>query len=419
MTLCFCYNLMMRSILRQASWLVLAQASTRIIGFFYTIFLARNLGVLDFGIFSVGLAYFSIISSLADFGFNRFLIKEVAQEKGRTWELFWNLVMFRLTLICCFFAIFSLVLYIFDQDKLRVSIILLSFLAVLPQVIAVTFDGIFIALKKLQFSAIPAFISSLSTVLVGLILVSKGLAVFGAVTALILGQIILALSLIFLLYKTTGIKLAEVKLAVIKKAVLGSMPYGILSVLGLLYFRIDTIMLSYMKGNFETGIYSAGYKFLESLVFIPNALSFALFPRFVNLHINNPSKLKDVLFKSIKIIFLLGALIMFAYLLILPSIINFFLPSFKDSVTVIKILSITIPLMFVHVSASAVLLSTDKYLKQVIYLSIFPLILNILLNFLLIPKFGFLGASFVTVVSDLFSTIIIFYAIKKFILLKP
>ena len=77
----------MKEILKQSSWLFFAQILTRVIGFFYTIFLANSLGVLDFGLYSVGLAYFSIISSLADFGFNRFLIREIATEKSQQWEL--------------------------------------------------------------------------------------------------------------------------------------------------------------------------------------------------------------------------------------------------------------------------------------------------------------------------------------------
>ena len=43
---------------------------------------------------------------------------------------------------------------------------------------------------------------------------------------------------------------------------IGSLPYGLLGILGLLYFRIDTILLSYLRGNFETEI-AAGTYILE------------------------------------------------------------------------------------------------------------------------------------------------------------
>ncbi len=187
----------MKSILKQTSWLFLAQSLTRIIGFFYVIYLASKLGVLDFGLYTVALAYFSIISSIADFGFNRFLIREVARDRLQVSQLVWNIAVFRITLTSVLFAIFSVFLYVLDQDKMRVSLILLATLAILPQSIAFTFDAIFVAIQKLQFSAVSLFISSLTTATAGLILIGNGFGVVGAVNALIAGQVIYAVVLIF------------------------------------------------------------------------------------------------------------------------------------------------------------------------------------------------------------------------------
>lgn len=393
--------------------MVFAQALTRVIGFFYTIFLAKNLGVEEFGLFSLGLAYFSIISSIADFGFNRFLIREIAKGKAGSWEIIWNVLILRLTLVSLLFAGFSLFTYSFDQNKMRVSIILLSTLAVLPTIIAMTFDGIFIALQKLQFSAISAFISSIATVFFGIFLISRGFGALGAVNALILGQFIYALVLLYFVYKKHGVSLAQVTTAVLKKAVLGSLPYGLLAVLGLLYFRIDTVMLSYLRGDFETGIYAAGYKFLESLVFIPNALSFVLFPVFAKLHQENPVKIKSLIYKNIKIMFILGLFITIIYILLIPFIINYFLPKFTLVIQVVRILSLSIPFLFVYVPISTVLTSTEKYLKQVILFSLIPLTFNILTNLIFIPRYGFMAAAWITVASDILSTFILLIFIYR------
>lgn len=404
----------MREILKQTSWLFFAQAITRVIGFFYTIYLARTLGVGDFGLFSLGLAYFSIISSLADFGFNRFLIREIAIEKSKKWELLWNIFILRLLIISIFFALFAVFLYLFDQDKMRVSVILLASLAVLPQSIALTFDGIFIALQKLKFSAISMLIGSLSIAFFGFILVSRGFGVYGAINALILGQVVFALVLGLLLIKKEDLRLSEVKVPILKKALTGSAPYGILAILGLIYFRVDTIMLSYIKGNFDTGIYSAGYKFLEALVFIPSSLGVVLFPKFVSL-LKRPKETWELLFKSVKFMFGVGIVIAFAYYLILPQIIKIFLPNYEKAISVIKIISLSIPFMFVHVPAAQVLLASEKYLKGIILLSVIPLTFNILLNFIFIPQYGFIAASWVSVASDFLSAILLLFFIKKMI----
>lgn len=402
----------MRNILKQASWLIIAQIITRAIGFFYTIFLARNLGVADFGLLSVGLAYFSIISSFSDFGFNRYLIREVSQKEDSKWELVWNLMILRLTLICIFFGVFSVLLYLFDGNRLRVSVILLASLAVLPQTIAFTFDGLFIALRKLQFSAIALTLSSLGTALLGFFLVSRGFGVIGAVNALILGQFLFVLTFVLLLYLKLGFKSSQIEIPVIKKALVGSLPYGLLGILGLLYFKIDTILLSYLRGNFETGIYGAAYKFFEVITFIPAALSTALFPVLVKLH----AKLQDVdneqirklYFKSLKILFIMSMFTVFAFIALLPFVINLFLPAYIASIKSIMILTLAIPFMFCHFPAVQVLFSTNKYFKVIIFNSVILLSVNIILNLIFIPMYGFIAASWITVLSEALSFIIYF-----------
>lgn len=406
----------MGNIFRQASYIFFAQFLTRIIGFFYTIFLANALGVLDFGLYSVALAYFSIISAVSDFGFNRFLIREIAAQRLPSWQILWNILILRLTIVSVFFAVFSLSIYFLDPDKIRVSIILLASLAVLPQVIAITFDGVFMALQKLQFSAIASFILTIATVFFGVYFMDRGLGVFGAILGLILGQIIYMFILLYLMGRHEGFKLASVTTPILKQAVLGSLPYGVLAVLGLLYFKIDIVILSYLRGNFETGIYATGYKFLEAVVFIPNALNFAIFPVLAKLHEESPNKIRLLFLKSVKTMFILGLIVMIGYVLLLPVIIESFLPKYVSAIDVVRILSLAIPFMFIHIPAASVLTSSDKYLKQVILFSIIPLAFNILLNIIFIPYFGFIAASWITVWSDIISVVVLFIFINKYII---
>lgn len=405
-------------ILKQAGWLVLAQVSTKAVGFFYTIYLARNLGVENFGLYTVAFAHFSIISSITELGFNRFLIREIAQDKMKTHLLLWNTMILRLTLTAVLFAVFAVILYIFDSDKIRVNLILLAALAVLPQAVGITFDGIFIALKKLQFSSLALFLSSLATALFGLYLISLGFGVTGAVNALIIGQTVYALCLFVLIAKTSGLHFPKIEVSIIKEAAKESLPYGILGILGLLYFRIDSIILSYIRGSFETGIYGAAYKFLETIIFIPSSLALALFPNMAKLHEKNPSDLRKLYIKSMKLMFILGLPILLGYMFILPLVIRLYLPNYLPAIEAIKILSVSIPFIFLATPGVQVLLSTDKYLKQVISFSIFTLVFNIVLNLMFVPGFGFMAASWITVLSDILSFIIFFSLINFKILVK-
>lgn len=407
----------MRSILKQTSWLFLAQSITRVIGLFYTIFLARTLGVEEFGLYVLALAYFSLVSSVSDFGFNRFLIRELAKDKLKLPELVCNIAMLRLTLAAILFAIFAYGLYLFDPDKLRVSLTLLAVLAILPQSAAITIDAVFVAFRKLQFSALALLISSLTTVLLGSILVYFGLGAFGAVNAIIFGQLAYVLALAIFLWRQGVLNLSSVKFATLKQVTLGSLPYGLLGILGLLYFRIDTLLLSYLRGNFEVGLYGAAYRFLEAVVFIPTALGIALFPVMAKLHTLHVSQIKSLYVRSMKIMGFISIILAFVYITILPIIIKEFLPKFLPSIDAVRILALAIPFMFLHVPASSVVLSSEKYLKPIIFLSLIPLSFNILMNLIFIPHYGFIAASWITVASDILSFLLIFTFIQRYILI--
>lgn len=398
----------------------MAQILTKVIGFFYTIFLAKSLGVEDFGLFSVALAYFSIISAFTDFGFNRYLIREVSRDKGNISEILCNVAILRLTLASVFFGIFAVALYILDPDKIRVSLILIAALAILPGSIALTFDGIFVALQKLQFSAIALTCASLTNVLFGFYFISQSAGSIGVVDALVISQLVYVLVLFIFLLNHKILPISLVTIPVLKKALAGSLPYGILAVLGLLYFRIDTVLLSYLKGNFEAGIYGVSYKFLEVVTLIPSAFSLALFPVFARIHeSSSPAfELKKLYFKSIKIMFGLGLLVFLGYVFILPEIIKMILPKYLTSISAIRILSLSVPFMFIHIPGATVLLSSDKYLKQVLFLSIVTVLFNIIGNLLFIPNFGFIAASWMTVASEILSFLAFFVLLKIKILDK-
>jgi len=390
-----------------------AQVLTRIVSFFYTIFLANKLGVEGFGLITVAIAYFAILSALTDFGFNRFLIREIARGELKIADMLGNILMLRVLLPSIVIILFSIVLYSLDPDKMRVSLILIAVLAVFPESIAVTLDGIFIGLQKLQYSAISLVIASSSAAILGFYLVNGGSGPVGAVIAIIFAQIMWALCLLIFLLRKKLLSFSKLNFSLMKKILVGSLPYGLIGVLGLLYFRIDSVILSYLRGSFETGIYGAGYRFLESIIFIPGAFGFALFPSLAKLHDTNISDMKKLYFRSLKLMGLLGLIIFLGYLFILPEIIRILLPNYSQSVDVIRILSFSIPFIFLATPGVQVLLSSDKYLKSVIFLSLFTVVLNIILNFIFVPKFGYLAAAYITVFSDVTSFVIFYIFLQR------
>lgn len=403
---------MLRNIFKNSIYLLFAQSSIKVISFFYSIYLAKSLGVEGFGLYVVALTYFSLLSAISDFGFNRFLIKEGAINQENVQKYIGASILIRASLVSVFFASLSIWFLFFDKDSLRVAISNLAILAVLPQAFSFTFDSILASRQQFKYSAMGLLVLSFATTVSGVFLVGFGFGPIGAVVSLILGQIIYAAFLVMVGRKNLMLSL-RVKDSYIKDILKGSIPFGILAIHGMLYFKIDTLLLSYIRGSVETGLYGAVYRFLESIIFIPSAFSAASFPVLANLHHTSPHELKRVYFKSLKALGGLSIVILLGFVLVLPVIIRMFLQEFIPAIPVLYILSLTIPFMFLHAAGVQVIMSTDKYIKAVFTLSLVTLGFNVLLNLLLLPKYGYIAAAWVTVLSEALSFIIFFIFIQK------
>ena len=407
----------MRSILKQTSWLFVAQVIARAAGFFYTIYLANVLGVEGFGLFSVALSFFYLISTVSEFGFNRFLVKEVSLDEKKIPILLWNICIARILVTVLVFIFLAVILYLFDPQSERVNLILIAVLATLPFTLAQTLDGIYIALQKLQYSAISLIISSLGTAIIGIILLNVYLNPYAAVIALILGQIVYLGVFLFIIKKHGFVLVSKISLAKIKNYTLASLPFGVLATIGLISFKIDTLILSYMRGSFETGIYSASFRFFETTATIPAVLSIALFPILARLHDTDTKEMKKIFYNVTKIMLAISIIVVGFFIFILPTIFVWILPNYEKSLEPIKILALAIPFIFIHIPANQILLSTDKYLKPLFYIYILLMLINTLNYLILIRNFGYMGAAWGTVISEVM-TFLVFWQFLKVKVLK-
>ncbi len=399
-------------ILKNSSYLIFAQGATKVISFVYTIFLARSLGVENFGLFTLALSYFALISAISDLGLSRYLYREISIDENKSSTLLPAAFLIRAVITTYIFAAFALLLPVFDNSKIRVGLILLAVLATLPQTLALTLDNFFVARRKLFFSAVGILLVSVTTALIGTLFLIKGVGVLAPLLALIFGQLISVFILTYFLFKQKIHLSYKVSVQSLTQIIKGSLPYGIVVILGIFYFKIDTLLLSYFKGAYDTGIYGAAYKFLEAIIFIPSAIALALFPVLAKLSLTNQKEVYRIYSKALRFNLLISLLVAVLYFFVLPLFIEQFLPQFIKAIEVIKILTITIPLVFMISIQSIILFSQKKYLTALIVISVFNLVLNIILNVILIPKYSYIGSAWTTVVSDLIGFLIFYFFIK-------
>lgn len=193
-------------------------------------------------------------------------------------------------------------------------------------------------------------------------------------------------------------------------------PFALVSVFLTGYYWADSIMLSFMRGNEEVGLYNVAYRLLLTLGFIPQAYLSALFPVMSRLyvsHISSEKPLSFILERSLKYMFIIAMPIALGTTLLAHRIvIQIYGPEYGPATRALQILVWTILVQFASSVFVVLFNSANRQRVVALYIGL-TLLANVALNAILIPKFGLVGASIATVVTSSMSLGIAFvYSFK-------
>lgn len=199
-------------------------------------------------------------------------------------------------------------------------------------------------------------------------------------------------------------------LIIIKK----SFVFLLISLLAGFYSKVDVLILNFIKGKQAVGIYSAGYRFLDALMFVVTAYnisSMSVFSKLVkekkiNIFVN---KIK----KDVILVFSIGMFVALSFYFIGPTILPVVYKStYFESIQVLRIIIFALPLILLTSVFLNSIYALNKA-KTVIYIFLFQLIFNIGFNFLLIPKFSFFASAYITLAGEFVNTLLTFVVLRS------
>jgi len=190
-------------------------------------------------------------------------------------------------------------------------------------------------------------------------------------------------------------------------------PIGLSAVCILLLHREDTAMVNWIRGDDETGLYRAPYRFLEGLFLFPQVMAISAYPIFSKLyHENRPfaSTAADLLFGLLAISFPVAV----GGTCIADEMMRQLTPELGAAGgTVFKILLWSLPFIYVNFLFGTILNAVDRQHRN-FRASAWGLAGNALLNLPAIYMWGAYGASMVTVLSQALYGAIMLHSIKDF-----
>lgn len=183
--------------------------------------------------------------------------------------------------------------------------------------------------------------------------------------------------------------------------------FGVFLIFNNLFFQLDTILLAIWKGDESVGIYQAAYKLIMLPLVIPDIIVNTLMPMLSRLNGENYAlwkKIGKMMNKLLIAIVVPVSILIFVYA---EQIISFIYGSenYENSIVVLRIFALVLLIRF-SIETYALLLTTSNKQKIRMYTVLIATLLNFLLNYFVIPKYGVWGAASVSLVTNLFVGVI-------------
>jgi O-antigen/teichoic acid export membrane protein len=196
-----------------------------------------------------------------------------------------------------------------------------------------------------------------------------------------------------------------------------SYPYALLILLMMIYTRTDSVMLERLhpNGQYESGIYAKGFRFFDAFFMFAMIFANLLLPIFSRLLKNNSSAIEPILRTSRDLLLGGSLMIAFACMLDAESILGLL---YRTDVVQTAPSFHFIMWGFVGVSISLIygtLLTAGGDLRFLNQISAVGIVVNVIFNALLIPKYGAAGSAFATLVTQAFTSLVqAVYCHRKF-----
>jgi O-antigen/teichoic acid export membrane protein len=401
-----------KSIVKNAGFVGVSRVITSLLGFILLIYIARYFGEAAFGEYNFAISFSTLFIIFADLGISQFIIRELARNKGLTARYLTNVSIIRIILSFLAFGFIAITINLMGYSNGSLVVVYLFGLYIIINSFTQTVMSIFQAFEKMEYSAFILILQKILLIILTFLVFYLHYGILELAYAHIISELVgIFIGIFIILIKIEKPKL-EIDISLCKLLIVSSIPFGLNDLFGMIFFKIDTVMLSYFKSNVEVGIYNAAYNPLLTLsILISNTIVSAIYPVMSRNFISSKDSLESLTVLSSKYLSIIGFPIATGCFLLANQFIALFYASqYSGSVIAFQILSLFIPLRLVSHITGTLLSSMNLQKFRTISVG-FSCFANVLLNAVLIPKFGYIGASIATVLSE----ILLYFALTHYI----
>ena len=359
--------------------------------------LTRFLGPADFGLYTLLFAYIAVAGNFVDFGFRSILTREMSRQREDIALITGNVMMIRLCLAVIVIVVVNVLVYVMSQDPTSSRIILIMSMSLFFIAIDV-FESTFAANLKIKIpSLLRTCQRTLLLLLILLVVYSEGSLIHIVLVEVIVGSLYVALGYSIALRYLRPVFL--LRGALWKELMQVAWPVAAFHLLDQLLRKVDIIVLSSLETDVSVGIYSLAARLTQFLEVFIAAVMVSVFPllsRYYQAQRDKFEALWRLSFKYLMAFVSLACLVIFY--VAEPLVVAISGRGFSDASLALRVLIWSQIFVYARLISAGILVAIDQQKLVLIFTSV-SILANIGLDLLLIPRMGYLGACWGTVIS--------------------
>ena len=399
---------------KNTSWLLSEKIFKAFTEVFVGIWIARYLGPEQFGLFSYAQSFAALFLVLSTLGLDGIVVRELVKDESKADKLIGTAFVLKLIGAIAVFAILAVAVGFTSNDTYTNTLIFIIASATIFQAFNVV-DFYFQAKVLSKYVALTNTITLFISSIVKIVLILNEAPLIAFAWVVLFDSIVLAIGLIYIyIKKNTTFSIHNLsfnKLTAID-LLRDSWPLILAGIVTSIYMKIDQVMIKEMLSTEAVGQYAAAVKLSEAWYFIPVVVASSLFPAIVNAKKQNEELYYSRLQRLYDLMTWAAITIAVAMTFLSGWVVDLLYGSQYDQAGGVLMIH-TWAGIFVFLGVVSGKWFLTENLQILAFWRVFSgMIMNILLNILLIPKYGIQGAAVATLLSyftaallfDLFTT---------------
>ncbi|MEK7126622.1 MAG: flippase [Patescibacteria group bacterium] len=419
-----------RKILINTGAQVLGKVVVAILGLAVVKITTQYLSVEGYGEYVLIYEFLAFFGIAADLGLFTIAVREMSRDESQIPKIIGNILTLRTILVTVMMILAIAVAFLipsYSDTKIPIGVAIAS-MTVFLGILNGTTTSVLQAKLQMHIASMTTVISKIVAVGLMLYIIFWGfpddneMGFYMLIAAGNIGNFVMVITTDYYVRKITPLEF-RFDWDFWKTILIKSTPYGLALILNTIYFRIDSLLISFIRGQGEVGIYGVAMKMLEHFAILPLYFMNSVLPVLTKAIKEGTDKYKKIILHAfdflaaLSIPMVVGGVVL-AYPIIFavstPAFLSRISEGFYGSDIAFQILIFAMMFQFSNVLFAFILIAVNRQ-NKLLYINGVGVIFNIITNIIFIPYYGFRGAAVTSVLSELIILVLTYIAAKRYI----